>query len=80
MTVGDPNLTDSWEQGLTKPGQAHFADPSVGANCGDCLYFVPRPYVQIKRFCCSKAKAMSGKWLKPIPASAMACKYFMRRT
>ena len=78
--IGDPKLTESWPNSLTHPGQAHFADPSVGANCGDCLFFAPRPFVQIKRFCCSKAKQMTGKWLKPIPSTAMACKYFQRRT
>jgi len=65
---------------FTHPGQAHFGDPSIGATCKDCVYFAPRPFVQIKRFCCSKAKAMTGKWLKPIPPYATACKYFTRRT
>lgn len=60
----------------THPGQAHFADLSIGAQCKDCLFFAPRPFVQIKRFCCSKAKQMTGKWLKPIPGHAIACKYF----
>ena len=64
----------------THPGQAHFADHSTLATCGECIFLVPRPYVQIRRQCCAKAKAMSGKWLKPIPESAIACKYFQRRT
>lgn len=64
----------------TYPGQAHFADATIGADCKDCLYYVPRPFVQIKRFHCSKAKAMAGKWLKPILPYATACKYFQRRT
>lgn len=64
----------------THPGQAHFADPSINARCKDCIYLTPRPYVQIKRFCCSKARQMSGKWLKPIPEFAIACKYFERRS
>ena len=63
----------------THPCQAHFADPSINARCKDCIYLVPRPYVQIKRFCCSKARDMAGKWLKPIPEFAIACKYFNRR-
>ena len=63
----------------THPGQAHFADPSINARCKDCIYLAPRPYVQIKRFCCSKARDMAGKWLKPIPEFAIACKYFERR-
>ncbi len=64
----------------THPGQAHFADPSINARCKDCIYLAPRPYVQIKRFCCSKAREMAGKWLKPIPEFAIACKYFTRRS
>lgn len=64
----------------THPGQAHLADPSIGATCKDCIYLVPRPFVQIKRLCCSKARAMAGKWLKPIPENATACKYFERRS
>lgn len=63
----------------TLPGQAHLADPSIGATCKDCLYLVPRPFVQIKRSCCSKARQMAGKWLKPIPDNAIACKYFTPR-
>jgi hypothetical protein len=63
----------------THPGQAHFADPTLCATCKDCLYLVPRPFVQIRRTCCSKAKQMAGKWLKPIPENAIACKYFSRR-
>lgn len=63
----------------THPGQAHFADPSLGARCKDCEFLTPRPYVQIKRFCCSKARTMAGKWLKPIPPSAIACKYFFTK-
>jgi hypothetical protein len=79
MMIGDPSLHEN-QHDPTLPGQAHFADFSIGATCGECLYFVPKPFVQIKRFCCSKAKVMSGKWLKPIPANAIACKYFQRRT
>jgi hypothetical protein len=44
------------------------------------VHYVPRPFVQIKRNCCSKAKQMAGKWLKPFPPYATACKYFNRRT
>jgi hypothetical protein len=64
----------------THPGQAHFADHSTLATCKECIYLAPRPYMQIRRFYCSKAKAMAGKWLKPIPEHAIACKYFTRRT
>jgi hypothetical protein len=78
MTIGDPNLTErDWH---THPGQAHFADPSIGATCKQCEFLTPRPYVQIKRFYCAKAKAMAGNWLKPIPQNAIACKYFSRRS
>lgn len=64
----------------THPGQAHLADPCIGATCSQCQYLIPRPFVQIKRLCCSKARQMAGKWLKPIPPSAIACKYFERRS
>ena len=64
----------------TYPGQAPFADSSIGADCNNCVFYVPRPFVQIKRHCCAKAKAMTGQWLKPIPPYATACKYFQRRT
>lgn len=64
----------------TYPGQAHFADPSINARCKDCTFYVPRPFVQIQRHCCSKAKQMTGRWQKPIPLGAIACKYFNRRT
>ncbi len=63
----------------TYPGQAHLADSSIGADCRECLHYVPRPFVQIQRHCCAKAKQMAGKWLKPIPPHATACKYFTRR-
>lgn len=78
MTIGDPSLTDN-QHHETHPGQAHFADLSIGATCKECEFLTLRAYVQIKRFYCAKAKVMAGKWLKPIPPGAAACKYFSRR-
>jgi hypothetical protein len=77
MKIGDPNYTDHDQH--THAGQAHFADPLIGATCSLCQHHVTREYLRMNRRYCEKARQLAGKWLPQVPGNAIACKYFSRR-
>ncbi len=76
MTISDRTLTGDQTVNLTRPGQAHFADPSIGARCKDCTHLTAH---KTKHFC-DKAAQMTGRQMHAVPPMAIACKYFQRRT
>lgn len=45
MTILAPHRSEPWDEAMTRrlrataPGQATFADPSLGARCGDCEHY-----------------------------------------
>ena len=59
------------------PGMAHFAGTAdVAASCRKCKWF---PYDEKQHKAarsCGKFRQLTGKIGKPIPPTALACKYF----
>lgn len=61
---------------ITHRGQAHFADPSIGARCSQCASYKQRPRERLPR--CEKFAELSGKLGNQFPPTAVACKYFSK--
>ena len=61
---------------ITHKGQAHFADPSIGARCSQCSSYKQHPRERMPR--CEKFAELSGRIGNQFPPSATACKYFSK--
>ena len=62
---------------ITHKGQAHFADLSVGHQCQSCEDLVSLK--KRKGLYCQRFREMVGKWGRPVPPEATACKYYKAR-
>lgn len=78
--IGSKYLTgETIKQGITFPGQAHFAIPGATEHCVNCWYWSPKRE-RDKRAVCGKAASMirSGERPRAIPAYATICQYFCK--
>lgn len=75
--IGSEHLTgETRRQGITFPGQAHFAIPGATRKCGDCWYWAPRR-ANDKKATCEKARRMlRNETPRAFPAYATICQYF----
>jgi hypothetical protein len=64
--IGDPAITHA--------GQAHFAG-GYPSRCGLCA-FHELPNDKARKKVCKKAAEFGARKLTPVPADAVACKYF----
>ena len=79
--VGTEHLTfENLSHLATKPGQAHFADPTINHTCRECVHWPNQraerdKYLNLKPARCRKA-AQHLKDPPPIPHDARACRHF----
>ena len=72
-TKFDEQLAASYE------GQAHFAGTGpTGARCRGCSHWGDGARARALTKPCLKFQSMTGK-SKPVPGSALACRYFEKR-
>ena len=77
MPLGTPHLTgESLRQGITFPGQAHFAIPGATRQCGDCWHWAPRRPSDKKAICNKAAQMLRNQRPRAIPGYATICQYF----
>jgi hypothetical protein len=79
--IGSNHLTEeTTEQGITFPGQAHFAIPGATRVCRECLYWSPR-YQDDTRAICRKAATLTYRTqTQRVPGYAKICKHFEERS
>lgn len=76
----DLNLTPGHQPRLerqiaaTHQGQAHFAELHTYKTCGSCEHWVRDRRHEGKK--CGMFRRLQGRWGPPVPAHAIACKYF----
>jgi hypothetical protein len=70
-------IGETIQQGITFPGQAHFALPNSSKICRDCWWWSPRHAGAKKAVCSKAAQLMRGPLPPPhVPRYATACKYY----
>ena len=85
MSIGRENLTVVNQEisravSITRPGQAHFAESSLGKTCGECKHFSNKININGTEWGrCKMAAIFSMKdifRIPKIPHHSTACKYF----
>jgi hypothetical protein len=60
----------------TVAGQADFADPTLGRQCGDCAWFRKAPKKRAKGTCGLYAQRMQGQAGAAFASAQCACRQF----
>ena len=77
MPLGTPHLTgETLRQGITYPGQAHFAIPGATRKCFDCYYWVPKRPSDRKAICLKAEQLLRNERPRAIPSYATICQHF----
>jgi hypothetical protein len=75
--LGNKYLTgETVAQGITFPGQAHFAIPGAKKVCRDCWFWSPRRAGDKKAVCGKAASMTPGQRPMAVPRYATICQYF----